>query len=41
MNPRIKGVKPMDDYKLRLTFTNGQVHYIISKELLFKTYQVI
>ncbi len=25
MNPRIKGVKPMDDYKLRLTFTNGQV----------------
>ena len=25
MNPRVKDVKPTDDYKLILTFTNGEV----------------
>ncbi len=34
MNPRIKGVKPMDDYKLRLTFTNGQVRIFDVKPYL-------
>ena len=34
MNPRIKGVKPMDDYKLRLTFTNGQVRLFDVKPYL-------
>lgn len=36
MNPRIKGVKPMDDYKLRLTFTNGQVRIFDVKPYLFQ-----
>ena len=25
MNPRVKAVEPTDDYRLRLTFTNGEI----------------
>ena len=25
MNPRVRSVQPLDDYKLRLTFTNGEI----------------
>jgi hypothetical protein len=25
MNPRVRSVEPLDDYKLRLEFTNGEV----------------
>lgn len=34
MNPRVKGVKPIDDYKLRLTFTNGQIRVFDVKPYL-------
>ena len=34
MNPRIKAVRPMDDYTLRLTFTNGQVRVFDVKPYL-------
>jgi len=34
MNPRVRAVKPMKDYKLRLEFTNGEVGVYDCKPLL-------
>ena len=34
MNPRVKGVKPMDNYQLELTFTNGDVGIYDCRPLL-------
>lgn len=34
MNPRIKSVKPMDDYQLLLGFTNGELGLYDCKSLL-------
>ena len=34
MNPRVKKVKPLDDYKLQLTFTNGEVRIFDVKPYL-------
>jgi len=36
MNPRVKNVKPQDDYTLRLTFTNGEVKIFDVKPYLSK-----
>ena len=34
MNPRVKSVSPEDGYKLRLTFTNGEVRVYDCSHLL-------
>lgn len=34
MNPRVKEVFPLDDYKLRLVFTNGEVKLFDAKPYL-------
>lgn len=34
MNPRVKAVFPTDDYRLRLTFTNGEVGIFDCRHLL-------
>ncbi|MCG3149488.1 MAG: hypothetical protein PCFJNLEI_02951 [Verrucomicrobiae bacterium] len=36
LNPRIKAVQPQPDYKLRLTFTNGEVRLFDVKPYLSK-----
>ena len=36
MNPRVKNVKPQDDYTLWLTFTNGEVKVFDVKPYLSK-----
>jgi hypothetical protein len=47
MNPRVKSVKPGDDYRLRITFTNGEkgiydcrplLNFGVFKELQDDTY---
>ena len=36
LNPRVKAVQPQPDYKLRLTFTNGEVRIFDVKPYLSK-----
>lgn len=36
LNPRVKAVQPQPDYKLRLTFTNGEVRLFDVKPYLSK-----
>lgn len=31
LNPRVKAVQPQPDYKLRLTFTNGEVRLDVNR----------
>ena len=34
MNPRVKTARPLDDYRLELTFTNGEVRVYDCRPLL-------
>ena len=34
MNPRVKAVKPMDDYQVELTFTSGEIGIYDCRHLL-------